>query len=227
MELDHEEPIILVRVLRLNDVVLLDLLPVFDLLEFIIGLHRGIILLPLLPRVDHFDLVLVKRRDDDVEAFDLVREGAETDRVEVKCLLPHVFEHSVEREMIVLTKTKFKEGLLSSLLLAEFGLELFEEADEELDVALLTVDGEGLSILGALAVVVLDGILVVLKHAKEDKKCTDHHSCATFASLAVDDYYWLALFFVGTVHSFPCHLMILLHSRQEQARVKAELEDLL
>ena len=42
--------------------------------------------------------------------------------------------------MIVLAKTQFEEVLLSFLLLAKFGLELFKEADEELDVALLTVD---------------------------------------------------------------------------------------
>ena len=72
-----------------------------------------------------------------------------------------------------------------------------------------------------------DGVPVVVKHAQEDKKCADHHSCATFASLAMDDNYWLFTLTVGAVHSFPCHLVVLLHSRQEQACVKAELEDFL
>lgn len=121
-------------------VVFLDLLPVFDLLQFFIGLHRSVVLLPLLPRVDHLDLVLVEGRDNDIEALHLAGERTEADGVEVKGLLPHVFEHSVEGEMVVLSKTQFEEVLLSFLLLAKFRLELFKEADEELDIALLTVD---------------------------------------------------------------------------------------
>ena len=140
VELDHEEPIILVRQLRVNLVVFLDLLPVFDLLQFFIGFERSVVLLPLLPGVDNLDLVLVEGRDDDVEALHFAGERTEADRVEVKGLLPHIFEHSIEGEMVVLSKTQFEKVLLSFLLLAKFRLELFKKTDEELDIALLTVD---------------------------------------------------------------------------------------
>ena len=73
----------------------------------------------------------------------------------------------------------------------------------------------------------VNGLFVVLKHTEEHKKCTDHHACTSLTGLTMDHDNWLHLGGIPAVHSSPRHLMVLLHSLQEETGVKAELEHLL
>ena len=101
-----------------------------------------------------------------------------------------------------------------------------KEAAEKLDVALLRVDGQSLQVLGTRLIVVRDGLIVRLKHAKEHEQRANHHACAAFACLAMDDDDRLLC--LGLLHvALLLNFVVLLHALQEESGVHAVSEHFL
>lgn len=167
--------------------------------------------------------------DNDVKVGKLGGEWPKADRVEVYHLVAHVLEHSIERQVVVLAQTQLKEGLLGLVRLRLVAQLVVQEATEELNVALLTIDREGFLVLGTLLIVMSDGLGVRLEHAQEDEKGADHHTRASLSRLTVYHNDWLLDIF--NVHvpviAQELQLVILLHSLQEKGRIHAKGEHFL
>ena len=61
------------------------------------------VLLPFLILCHEFDLVFVECRDQQIKLIQFFWKRPETDAIEVKRLLSHIFEHPVEGKMIMLS----------------------------------------------------------------------------------------------------------------------------
>ena len=76
--------------------------------------------------------------------------------MEVDNFIPHVFKDAIEGQIVVLAEAQLKEGHVFLLLISHFPEFVMKEAAEELDIALLRVDRESLTILGTTCVIVGD-----------------------------------------------------------------------
>lgn len=182
------------------------------------------VLLPFLILCHEFDLVFVECRDQQIKLIQFFWKRPETDAIEVKRLLSHIFEHPVEGKMIMLSQTQFEEVLF---LFPKFGFELVKESDEELYVALLATDGQCFLIFSTLSVVMCNSLRMRIKHTQEDKERTDHHTSTAFSSFAMDNDNWLTVLTVSTIMQISGQHMVLLHSLEEETCIEAELEDFL
>ena len=189
---------------------------------------------------DWFNSVLLHVGNDQIKFDEFCREWTQADRVEIDNLVPHIFEHAIEGQVVVLSQAELEEGhvLFHLFWLGLIAQLVVKEAAEELGVALLRVDSEGFAVFGALLIVVMNGFRMRLEHAEEDKERADHHACATLARLAVDHDDWLGweiFALVINVKLVSCarifflllELVILLHSLQKECCIHAKSEDFL